>query len=415
MSTDETLLIQTGRLVTCDPLQATDDNPLGASDDLSLVVKAGRVAAIGEVTHLAERFPEARVIDHRNGVVTPGLVDAHTHAVWVGSRGREYALRMAGADYEQISKAGGGIVASMRAVRAASLPELTEALAARLTRMAALGVTAVEVKSGYGLDEQSERRQLEAVARLGGRRDLPAVVPTFLGLHALPPEAQGDRDGHGARCLQWLEGIAADGLAAYVDAYVDRSAFSVAQARPLLQRAGQLGLGIRIHVGQFADVGGAEFAAELGAASVDHLENVSAAGAAALAEAGVRAVLLPVASFTLGQSPPPIALLREAGVELVVASDANPGTAPTESLPLAMALAVRNYGLTVAETLLGATRGAAASLGLSGGVLRAGGPADLVLWNLPHEADLIQPWGGPMAALVLRDGRPIAGALRAPA
>ncbi|MBW2454219.1 MAG: imidazolonepropionase [Deltaproteobacteria bacterium] len=412
MSNDDTLLIHCGRLVTCDPERATDDDPLGAADDQSLVVQAGRVVAIGAADALTAQFPQARVIDHRGGLVTPGLVDAHTHAAWVGSRGTEYAMRMAGADYEQISAAGGGIVASMRAVREASLPELTDALARRLSRMAALGVTAVEVKSGYGLDEVSERRQLEAAARAGARADLPAVVPTFLGLHAVPPEAKGDRDGHGERCLQWLEGIAADALATYVDAYVDRSAFSVAQARPVLARAKELGLGVRIHVGQFADVGGAELAAELGAASADHLENVSAAGVDALAKAGVHAVLLPVASFTLRQAPPPVDRFRQAGVEMVVASDANPGTAPTESLPLAMALAVRSYGMSVSETVLGATRRAAASLGLDGGLLRPGGVADLVLWNLPGEDDLIQPWGGPMARLVLRAGLPIAGSLR---
>ena len=415
MSSENSLLVHCGRLVTCDPERATADDALGVVDDVSLVLAAGRVVAIGDGDDLAQRHPHAQVVDHREGLATPGLVDAHTHAAWVGSRGKEYAMRMAGADYEQISAAGGGIVASMRAVRAASLPELTKALDERLGRMAALGVTAVEVKSGYGLDEASERRQLEAVARLRDRPDLPALVPTFLGMHAVPPEAAGDRDAHGARCLAWLERIAADGLARYVDAYVDRSAFSVAQARPVLARAKALGLGVRIHVGQFADVGGAELAAELGAASADHLENVGAAGAAALAAAGVKAVLLPVASFTLGQAPPPVDRFRDHGVEMVVASDANPGTAPTESLPLAMALAVRSYGLTVGETVLGATRHAAASLGLDGGLLRPGGPADLVLWNLPGEDDLIQPWGGPMARLVLRAGRPIAGAIPAPA
>jgi len=317
---------------------------------------------------------------------------------------------MAGADYEAIGKAGGGIVASMRAVREASVDQLAATLEQRLRRMAAMGVTCVEVKSGYGLDEPSERRQLEAVARMHDRPDLPAVSATFLGLHALPPEAES-RDAYAEQCLGWLDRIVDAGQARWVDAYIDRSAFSVAQARPLLTRARDKGLGVRLHIGQFADVGGAELAAELGAASADHLEHISEAGAAALAAAGVHGVLLPVASFTLGQAPPPVARLREAGVTLVVASDANPGTAPTESLPLAMALAVRSYGLSIEETILGVTAHAAASLNVGGGVLRPGAPADVVLWDLPHEDELAQPWGVPKTRAVLRAGRVIAGSL----
>jgi len=298
----------------------------------------------------------------------------------------------------------------MRAIRQASVAELSEALQQRLGRMAAMGVTTVEVKSGYGLEQAAERRQLEAIALAAKRTDLPAVVPTFLGLHALPPEAKGDRDSYARQCRQWLEEFARDGLARYVDAYVDRSAFSVEQARVVLERARELGLGVRIHVGQFADVGGAELAAELGAASVDHLEHVSESGARALAAAEVRGVLLPVASFTLKQQPPPVELLRKAGVKLVVASDANPGSAPTESLPLALSMAVCNYGFSVAEAVLGATREAAHSLGLvDTGVLRVGAPADVTVWDLPHEADLMQPWGVPRTRMVFRAGRKLYG------
>jgi imidazolonepropionase len=194
---------------------------------------------------------------------------------------------------------------------------------------------------------------------------------------------------------------------------VDRSAFSVDEARPVLRRARELGLGVRLHAGQFADVGAAELAAELGARSADHLENVGHAGVEAMARGGVRAVLLPVASFTLKQDAPPIAALRTAGVPLVVASDANPGTAPTESLPLALALAVRSYGLGVGEALLGATREAAASLDLGDatGSLRPGLAADIVLWDLPHENAIVQPWGSARTVATLRDGVPIAGRL----
>src|SRR5262245_39248957 len=215
----------------------------------------GRILAAGEEHKLRLRFPDARWEAHPEAVVTPGLVDAHTHAAWMGSRDGEYALRMAGGDYEAIAKAGGGIVASMRAVRAASVNEIAAALEARLLRMAAMGVTTVEAKSGYGLDDAGEIKQLEAMAVLWGKSHLPRVMPTFLGLHALPPEANGDRDGYATHVRERVLPVVADrGLAMFVDAYVDRSAFSVAHARPLCERAHALGLGVRLHVGQFADV-----------------------------------------------------------------------------------------------------------------------------------------------------------------
>jgi imidazolonepropionase len=406
-------LVTSPRLVTCDPSRATAEGPLGVIEDGAVLLDGALVTDVGSRVELLARHPDARVVG-APGLVTPGLVDAHTHAPWMGSRCGEYAQRMTGAGYEAIAAAGGGIVASMRAVRAATRDEIAAALVARLRRMAALGVTTVEAKSGYGLDEATERKQLEAVAEAARGAGLPRVVPTYLALHALPPEAVGDRDAYAALVTRsFLPGIAAAGLATFVDAYVDRDAFSVAQVRPLLLRARELGLGVRVHAGQFADVGGAELAAELGAASVDHLEHVGPRGVEALARAGVRAVLLPVASFTLKQEPPPVAALRAAGVSLVVASDANPGTAPTESLPLAIALAVRGYGLGVAEVLLGATREAAASLGLAAttGALRVGLAADLVLWDLPHENALVQPWGTSRAHATLRAGAVIAGAL----
>jgi imidazolonepropionase len=405
--------IAAGRVVTCDAARATTADALGVLEDGAVVVADGRVVDVLPRALLAERHPDAALVAHApDAVITPGLIDAHTHAPWAGSRDGEYAVRMAGGDYEAIAAAGGGIVASMRAVRAATLQALAETLAARVARMAALGVTTLECKSGYGLDEASERKQLEAVAEVGARPAAPRLVPTYLALHALPPEANGDRAAYAKTVHDaWLPAIAAAGLARFVDAYIDRAAFSAEVAAPVLRRARALGLGVRVHVGQFADVGGAQLAAEVGAASVDHLENVDAAGIARLAESGARAVLLPVASFTLGQAPPPVAALRAAGVPLCVASDANPGTAPTESLPLALALAVRAYGLRPDEAILGATREAAASLGLADetGVLAAGLAADLVLWDLPHERALVQPWGVPRARRVYRSGLRIAG------
>jgi imidazolonepropionase len=387
----KTLLVAK-RLVTCAPLGR---DALGVLAPGAVLLDGDRIAAVGTPDELVALAPDVARFEHA-GLATPGLVDAHTHAAWVGTRAEEYAMRMAGADYEAIAAKGGGIVASMRAVRAASAEDLAKALHARVVRMLDMGVTTVEVKSGYGLSEVDERKQLEAVRAIVGE-GVPRLVPTFLGLHALPPEAKSgrsdDRARHAARATEWLEGIARDGLARFVDAYLDRAAFSVDEARPFLERARALGLGVRLHVGQFADVGGAELAAALGAASVDHLEHLSRAGVEALAAAGTSAVLLPVASYTLGQASPDVEALRAAGVPLVVASDANPGTAPTESLPLAMAFAARSYGLTLEEVLLGVTARAADCLGVEAGRIAAGLPADIVCWDLEHEAELLQPWG----------------------
>ncbi len=382
--------------------------PAGAMDDGAVVIDSGRIAWMGPRASLPEGIP---VEDFGTRVITPGLVDAHTHAAWAGSRHAEYGVRMAGGDYRAIAAAGGGILSTMRAIAATTEDALYEALAARLARMARLGVTCVEVKSGYGLEPELELLQLRAIARAAARDDLPRVVPTFLALHALPERARATpatRAAYVAHAAALVPEIAAQGLARFVDAYVDANAFTTDEAREVATAARAAGLGVRLHVGQFADVGGAELAADVGARSADHLEHVSDEGIARLVAAGTHAVLLPTASFTLGQAPPPVARLRDAGVPLVVASDANPGTAPTESLPLALAFAVRQYGLTPDEALRGATVHAARSLDVPGGVLTVGALADLVVWDLPHELAIVQPWGVPKTHRVLRGGRVIA-------
>jgi imidazolonepropionase len=383
------------RVVTCDSVVGTLENAV-------VLFEGDRITYVGP---RAAAPPASGVVDVGNRVVTPGLVDAHTHACWVGSRHAEYAVRMAGGDYRDIAQAGGGILATYRAVAAASEDALAAELVDRLRRMASLGVTTVEVKSGYGLEPEHERKQLAAIARASQHEGVPAVVPTFLALHALPPSA--DRAAYVARVARELvPAVARDRSARFVDAYVDANAFTTEEARIVGEAARAHGLGVRLHVGQFADVGGAQLAASLGAASVDHVEHLSQAGIESLARAGVAAVLLPVASFTLAQPPPPVRALRSAGVRLVVASDANPGTAPTESLPLALALAVRTYGLTPDEALVAATRDAAASLGIEDrGVLRVGARADVVAWDLPHEHAIVQPWGVARTRLVVFGGR----------
>ncbi len=405
------------RIVTCDIGRATQDNPLAVVEDAAVLYDEHSISWIGP---RGAAKGKVEILDFGERVITPGLVDAHTHSAWVGSRHQEYAMRMAGADYRQIAAAGGGILSSSLAVAKASDDAITAELTSRLHRMAELGVTTVEVKSGYGLEPAGERKQLRAIERARADASLPSVVATYLALHALPETAKSSRDHYVLRAsTSMVQEVAREKLAHFVDAYVDQNAFTVDEARLLCEAAKRVGLGVRLHVGQFADVGGAQLCAEVGARSADHLEHVDADGVDALAKAGVAATLLPIASFTLGQAAPPIDAFREANVMMVVASDANPGTAPTESLPLAMALSVPMYGLTPAEAILGATRNAAISLGLAGhgvtrprGSLVAGARADMVVWDLPHELALVQPWGGPKTHLVLRAGRPIAGSGR---
>ncbi len=393
------------RIVTCDPTRPGGPTSLGIVESAALVVEGGIVVDIVD-----RRTAGSDAKDFGMRVITPGLVDAHTHAAWAGSRHDEYAMKMAGADYRAIAAAGGGIASSHRAIAGTSEAALAEELAARLTRMARLGVTTCEVKSGYGLEREHELKQLAAIARASKRANVPAVIPTFLALHALP-SASTDRKEYVRSVEALVDEVAAAPLARFVDAYVDANAFTVDEARIVGERARRRGLGVRLHAGQFADIGGAELAVDLGARSADHLEHVNDAALVRMAEGGVSAGLLPTACFTLKQAPPPVAAMRKAGVSIVVASDANPGTAPTESLPLAMALAVRLYGLTAEEAILGATINAARSLDVDAGALRIGGPADFVVWDLPHERAIIQPWGVSKTLLVARAGLALFSAL----
>jgi imidazolonepropionase len=390
------------RVVTCDPARA---GALGVVVDGAVVIEGTAVSFVGP---RAEAPPGVTLDDLGERVITPGLVDAHTHACWVGSRHLEYAARMAGVTYRDLAERGGGILSTHRAVAAATEDDLADVLVDRLRRMASLGVTTVEVKSGYGLDAVHEKKQLIAIRRAGAHAGVPSVVATLLALHALPERGALRADYVFRVARDLVPEVAESGLASFVDAYVDAGAFTVDEARAVGEAARTAGLGVRLHAGQFADTGGAELAASLGAASADHLEHVSPGGLEAMARAGVAAVLLPMASFTLGMAPPDVSRMRDLGVSLVVASDANPGTAPTESLPLALALAVRAYGLSPEEALLGATRNAAAALGFRDrGVLRKGARADLVAWDVPHECALVMPWGVSKAHRVLIEGREV--------
>jgi imidazolonepropionase len=388
--------------------------PYGNLKSAALAVKGERIAWIGPAAEAKARASAENIpIEDARGLwMTPGLIDCHTHLVYGGNRVEEFEKRLCGVSYEDISRAGGGIQSTVQATRAATHEELGESAAVRAKRLMSEGVTTIEVKSGYGLELASERRLLEVARDLGS--ELPvSIKKTFLGLHALPREFAADRQGFVDQvCGPWLESLAAAGLVDAVDAFCENIAFSLTETERLLRAAKQLGLRAHVHAGQLSDMGAAELAAKWGALSADHLEYLSAAGARALASAGTAAVLLPAAYFTLRQTtPPPVALLREAGVALAVATDSNPGTSPCTSILLALNMACTLFGLTPEEALSGATRQAARALGAMDeiGSLEAGKFADIALWRIERPAELCYAMGAnPCAGVMYR------GKLRAP-
>lgn len=401
------LVIANARVMTC---AGPPDDPLGILEDGAVVCANGRIAWVGphadlpaaaaalgiEVSEVPARVER---IDADGRLVTPGLVDCHTHLVFAGNRAGEFALRARGATYQEIAAAGGGIAATLAATRTESFDDLVQLTAARARRALGLGVTTIEAKSGYDLTIDGEVLLLDAL-HLAGRVDgdgrpppegrAPVrLVPTLLA-HVIPPEAKDDRDAYVARFVtELIPRVAASRLAASVDVYCDQGAFTLAETRAILEAARRAGLALRAHVGQFADLGGAELLGELGALSADHLEQVSDAGIAALAAAGTVAVMLPVACVQLKMSPPPVDRLRRAGVPLAVASDLNPGTGWCEGLQVPMWLATTHYGMTVEEAWLGVTRHAAKALGRDDlGVIAPAAAADLVVWDTDQPADL---------------------------
>jgi imidazolonepropionase len=346
-----------------------------------------------------------RVLDAGGGLVAPGFVDSHTHLVWAGDRSHEFALRCAGADYLSIAKAGGGIASTVRAVREASDDALIAFALPRLQRLLAQGVTTAEVKSGYGLDAETELRMLKIIELLTFRQPI-RLLRTFLWPHAMPPGST-DRAGFLARGRKVLHEVARAGLARFADAFVEEGAFSPDEVHPFLEEARALGLGIKLHVDQLRAGQGAEFAASLHAVSADHLESVSPAGIAALAEAQVRAVLIPTATLVLRlpRYAPGRALI-DAGVGVALATNCNPGSAPTENLALTLSLACLQNGLSPAEALLGVTRRGGEALGdTSVGRLRVGGPADLVVLGAPDVDHLVAHVGVSHVQAVVRAGR----------
>ena len=376
--------------------------------DSAIVVERGVVRWFGERAALPAGFADLPVHDGGGALVTPGLVDCHTHLVYGGQRANEFALRLAGASYEDVARAGGGIVATVRATREASEEALFDSSSARLASLLAEGVCAVEIKSGYGLALAHERKQLRVARRLGEAHGV-TVRTTFLGAHALPPEYAG-RSGEYIDnvCREMLPALAAEGLVDAVDVFCERIAFSLAETERVFQAAQALGLPVKLHAEQLSDMGGAALAARYGALSCDHIEHLSQAGIDAMRDAGSVAVLLPGAFYTLRDTQlPPIEALRAAGVPMAVATDHNPGTSPCLSLLLMLNMACTLFRLTLPEAIAGVTTHAARALGLSAthGAIAVGMPANFVLWNVAEAAELAYWFGQRPVRTVVRQGR----------
>jgi imidazolonepropionase len=375
---------------------AVDRQGLGTVDKGAVASREGRIVFAGPEGDLPAGLGGARRINCEGRWITPGLVDCHTHLVFGGDRAGEFEMRLAGASYEEIARAGGGIVSTVAATRAAGEEALVASALRRLDALIAEGVTTIEIKSGYGLEAKTEARQLRAARRLARERPVD-VVTTFLGAHALPPEATGDKEGYIASVVtDMLPLIARDKLADAVDAFCEGIAFSPEQVARVFEAARPLGLPVKLHADQLSDLGGAALAARFGALSADHLEHASEAGIIAMAKAGTVAVMLPGAYYFIRETKlPPVALFRRHRVPLAVASDCNPGTSPLTSLLLAMNMAATLFRMTVEECLAGVTREAARALGrlTEIGTLEAGKFCDLCIWDIERPAELVYRMG----------------------
>lgn len=374
--------------------------PYGAIQDAAVVVSDGRIAWVGPRADLPSLdAAETERLDGR--WITPGLIDCHTHLVFGGDRSGEFEQRLGGATYEEIARAGGGIVSSVKATRAASEDELFASAMTRLAGLKATGVTTVEIKSGYGLDRETELKMLR-VARRIGREGGVRVRTSYLGLHAVPPEYREDRAAYVDLAIDdILPAAHAEGLVDAVDAYCEPIAFSAEEVSRLFGKARALGLPVKLHADQLSNGGGAALAARYQALSADHIEHATEDGVAAMAAAGVVAVLLPGAYLMLRETQaPPVDLLRRHGVHMAVATDCNPGTSPVASMTAALNLACVQFRLTPEEALAGATREAARALGMLDeiGTIEPGKAADLALWDISHPAELCYWLGKPLCA-----------------
>lgn len=394
------LLTNVGELVT--NVSAPDDL-LGLVSGAAIAISEDRVAWVGSADHIPPAYHDWVRIDCEGRAALPGFVDAHTHAVFAGDRAGEFARRLAGASYADILEDGGGIHSTVAATRAASTNDLVAESLPRLRRMLVAGTTTAEVKSGYGLDVATEKRMLEAVAALAIQLPLD-LVPTFLGAHVVPAEYREDRSGY----LHLIEAEALPAcapLARFCDVFCDEGAFTPAEARRVLTAAARHGLRPRLHADQLAHSGGSRLAAELGAASADHLDHADAADLAALREAGTVAVLLPGVSLSMRTAPPPARRVWDSGVTVALATDCNPGTAWVESMQLVTALASLEGGLTPAEAVWAATRGGALALEEPDkGQLTPGAIADVVVLDAPSHVHIPYRPGANLAWKVIKRG-----------
>jgi imidazolonepropionase len=365
---------------------------LGVIEHGVIASRDGRILYAGARSDFTWDADARERIDCAGRWVTPGLIDCHTHLVFGGNRAHEFELRLEGASYEEIARAGGGIVATVAATRAASEAELVAGALPRLDALMREGVTTVEIKSGYGLNTETEMRQLSAARALARNRQV-AIRTSFLGAHAMPPEAEGDKDAYiELVCREMLPAVAKAGLADAVDAFMEGIAFSRDQTARVFDAAKALALPVKLHADQLSNLGGASLAAAFSALSADHLEHTDEAGAAALAKAGTVAVLLPGAFYFIRETQkPPVDLFRVYGVPMALATDCNPGSSPLTSLLLAMNLGATLFRTTVAECLLGVTREGARALGVldEAGTLEAGKWCDLAIWDIERPAELV--------------------------
>lgn len=370
---------------------ASDRPGLGIVEHGAVASREGRIAFAGPMRELPSGWDAAARFALDGRWVTPGLIDCHTHLIHAGDRAHEFELRLAGASYQEIARAGGGILATVTATRAAREEELIAAALPRLDRLMAEGVTTIEIKSGYGLDADTEAKMLRAARRLAKVRDIE-VVTSFLGAHGLPPEAEGGKDRYIDKVAAMVPGLAQQGLADAVDAFCETIAFSPEQVARVLAAGRAAGLPVKLHADQLSNLHAARLAATHGALSADHLEHTDEDGVAAMARAGTTAVLLPGAFYVLRESQvPPIEAFRRHRVPMAVATDSNPGTAPITSLLLVMNMAATLFRLTVDEAIAGVTREAARALGRLGdiGTLEPGKRCDIAIWDIERPADLV--------------------------
>lgn len=368
----------------------TGGAPYGLIEKGALVIHADQIAWVGALEDVPEEARSLPEEDLGGRLVTPGLIDCHTHVVFGGNRAREFEMRLEGATYEEVAKAGGGIVSTVKATRAASEADLLQSALTRVDALIAEGTTAIEIKSGYGLDTDTELRMLRVARQIAAARPIE-IRTSFLGAHAIPTDYSGRSDDYIDQvCLPALEQAHAEGLVDAVDGFCEGIAFSPEQMVRVFDKAKDLGLPVKLHAEQLSNLGGAALAASYQALSADHLEYLDKAGVQAMAEAGSVAVLLPGAFYTLRESQlPPLDLLRENEVPVALATDCNPGSSPLASLLLTMNMGCTLFRMTPEEALSGVTRVAAQALGLTDrGTLAAGNKADLAVWNIAHPSEL---------------------------